>query len=204
MFVDPTNANLVYIAQTSMYRSSDGGKTFEAWAGAPSGDDYHVLWINPRSDQDIVIGVDQGAVVSVDGGATWTSWYNQPTGQFYHVSTDQQFPYNVYGAQQDSGTAAVPSRSDYGEITYREWAPVGGFEFAYIVPDPANPNYVYTGGWYGTVLRLRTNYRANHPSFYSYLEVPHLSDGAHRVCAARSAHAVRGRAIRFEEQGRRV
>jgi photosystem II stability/assembly factor-like uncharacterized protein len=163
VFVDPTNANMVYIAQTSMYRSTDGGKTFAAWAGAPSGDDYHVLWINPRSDQDIILGVDQGAVVSVDGGATWTSWYNQPTGQFYHVSTDQQFPYYVYGAQQDSGTAAVASRSDYGEITYREWAPVGGFEFSYIVPDPANLNYVYTGGWYGTVLRFeRTTGQITH------------------------------------------
>jgi len=163
VFVDPTNANLVYVAQTSMYRSTDGGKSFEAWQGAPSGDDYHVIWINPRSDQDIILGVDQGAVVSVDGGATWSSWYNQPTGQFYHVSTDQQFPYYVYGAQQDSGTAAVASRSDYGEITYREWAPVGGFEFAYIVPDPANSNYVYTGGWYGTVLRFeRTTGQITH------------------------------------------
>ncbi len=152
-FVDPRNADNVYVAQTSMYRSTDGGRTFEAWAGAPSGDDYHVLWINPASPQHMILGVDQGAVISVDGGSTWSSWYNQPTGQFYHVSTDQHFPYYVYSAQQDSGTAAVPSRSDYGEITYRDWAPTGAFEFCYIVPDPANPNYVYAGGWYGTVLR---------------------------------------------------
>jgi len=153
VFVDPKNADRVYIAQTSMYRSTDGGRTFEAWAGAPSGDDYHVLWINPANTQNMILGVDQGAVVSVDGGDTWSSWYNQATGQFYHVSTDQHFPYYVYGAQQDSGTAAVPSRSDYGEITYREWAPTGGFEFCYIAPDPLNPNYVYAGGWYGTLLR---------------------------------------------------
>jgi photosystem II stability/assembly factor-like uncharacterized protein len=153
VFVDPKNADLVYVAQTSMYRSMDGGRTFEAWAGAPSGDDYHVLWINPANTQNIILGVDQGAVISVNGGNTWSSWYNQATGQFYHVSTDQQFPYYVYAAQQDSGTAAVPSRSDYGEITYRDWAPTGGFEFSYIAPDPANPNYVYAGGWYGTVLR---------------------------------------------------
>ncbi len=154
VFVDPKNADFVYVAQTSMYRSKDGGRTFEAWAGAPSGDDYHVLWINPANTQHMVIGVDQGAVTSVDGGNTWSSWYNQATGQFYHVSTDQHFPYYVYGAQQDSGTAAVPSRSDYGEITYRDWAPTGGFEFCYITPDPANPNFVYAGGWYGTVLRF--------------------------------------------------
>jgi photosystem II stability/assembly factor-like uncharacterized protein len=153
VFVDPKNADYVYVAQTSMYRSTDGGRTFEAWQGAPSGDDYHVLWINPANPQKMILGVDQGAVISVDGGKTWSSWYNQATGQFYHVSTDQHFPYYVYGAQQDSGTAAVPSRSDYGEITYRDWAPTGAFEFCYIVPDPANPNYVYAGGWYGTVLR---------------------------------------------------
>jgi len=153
VFVDPKNADRVYVAQTSMYRSTDGGRTFEAWAGAPSGDDFHVLWINPASTQNMILGVDQGAIISVDGGNTWSSWYNQATGQFYHVSTDQHFPYYVYSAQQDSGTAAVPSRSDYGEITYRDWAPTGAFEFCYIVPDPANPNYVYAGGWYGTVLR---------------------------------------------------
>jgi photosystem II stability/assembly factor-like uncharacterized protein len=153
VFVDPTNASKVFVAQTSMYRSTDGGHTFEAWAGAPSGDDFHVLWINPANPQHMILGVDQGAIISVNGGSTWSSWYNQPTGQFYHVSTDQHFPYYVYGAQQDSGTAAVPSRSDSGEITYRDWAPTGGFEFSYIVPDPLNPNYVYVGGWYGTVLR---------------------------------------------------
>src|ERR1700690_2263411 len=153
VFVDPKNANLVYVAQTSMYRSTDGGRSFEAWAGAPSGDDYHVLWINPANTQNMILGVDQGAVISVDGGNTWSSWYNQATGQFYHVTTDQQFPYFAYAAQQDSGTAAVPSRSDYGEITYRDWAPAGAFEFCFMAPDPLNPNYVYGGGWYGPVLR---------------------------------------------------
>lgn len=153
VFIDPRNADYIYVAQTSMYRSTDAGRTFEAWVGAPSGDDYHVLWINPANTQDMILGVDQGAMISVNGGQTWSSWYNQPTGQFYHVSTDQKFPYFVYAAQQDSGTAAVPNRSDNGEITYRDWAPVGAFEYCYIAPDPLNPNYVYAGGWYGTVLR---------------------------------------------------
>jgi photosystem II stability/assembly factor-like uncharacterized protein len=153
VFVDPRNPNAVYVAQTSMYRSLDGGKTFEAFFGAPSGDDIHMIWINPQDTRYMLLGVDQGAVISVDSGETWTEWYNQPTGQFYHVITDNRFPYYVYAAQQDSGTAAVPSRSDYGEITYRDWAPTGGFEFAYIAPDPADPNYVYIGGWYGSVLR---------------------------------------------------
>jgi photosystem II stability/assembly factor-like uncharacterized protein len=154
VFVDPKNALAVYIAQTTMYRSLDGGKTFDGFYGAPSGDDIHNMWINPLDTRNMILGVDQGAIVSVTGGASWSSWYNQPTGQFYHVTTDDKFPYYVYAAQQDSGTAAVASRSDYGEITYRDWEPTGGFEFSFIAPDPLNPNNVYIGGWYGSVLRF--------------------------------------------------
>ena len=101
----------------------------------------------------MILGVDQGATISLDAGLTWSSWYNQPTGQFYHVITDNQFPYVSYAPQQDSGTAAVPNRSDYGEISYRDWFSIGGFEFCYIAPDPLNPNIVYSGGWYGSTLR---------------------------------------------------
>ena len=115
-FPDTNNPTLLYVAQTSLYRSSDGGKTFEAYVGAPSGDDFHVLWSDPENSARMLLGVDQGAIVSVDAGKSWTSWYNQPTGQFYHVSTDNLFPYRVFGAQQDSGTAAILSRSDYGQI----------------------------------------------------------------------------------------
>jgi photosystem II stability/assembly factor-like uncharacterized protein len=154
IFVDPHDARNVYVAQTSMYRSIDGGRTFEAWQGAPSGDDYHIMWFNPIDSRRMILGVDQGAVITNDGGLTWSSWYNQPTGQFYHVSTDQQYPYNVYGAQQDSGTAGVPSRTDFGEITNHDWSPVGGFEFSFIEVDPLDPNIVYTGGWYGSVLKF--------------------------------------------------
>ncbi|HJX84672.1 MAG TPA: hypothetical protein VJ723_10040, partial [Candidatus Angelobacter sp.] len=95
IMVDPRNGQNVYVAQTSMYRSSNGGRTFDAWAGAPSGDDFHVIWINPRDNQQMILGVDQGAIVSVNGGKTWSSWYNQATGQFYHVITDNSFPYYV-------------------------------------------------------------------------------------------------------------
>jgi photosystem II stability/assembly factor-like uncharacterized protein len=153
VFADPNHPDVVYVAQTSMYRSTDGGKTFEAFAGAPSGDDFHVMWIDPRDSSRIFFGVDQGAIVSSNGGKTWSSWYNQPTGQFYHVSTDNSFPYRVYGAQQDSGTASVLSRSDYGQILLQDWNSVGGFEYAFIAPDPAHPNFVYSGGWYGSVVR---------------------------------------------------
>jgi len=153
VFTDPQNPDVLYVAQTSLYRSTDGGKTFEAYVGAPSGDDFHVLWIDPRNSARMILGVDQGAIISVDSGKTWTSWYNQPTGQFYHVSTDNLFPYRVYGAQQDSGTAGVLSRSNYGEILLQDWYSIGGFEYAYITPDPANPDFVYSGGWYGSVVR---------------------------------------------------
>ena len=154
IFADPRNPDVVYVMQTTTYRSTDGGEHFSAFKGAPGGDDYHVMWIDPQNPQRMILGVDQGATISVDGGKTWNSWYNQATGQFYHVITDNQFPYVAYAPQQDSGTAAVPNRSDYGEITYRDWFSIGGFEFCFIAPDPLNPDIVYSGGWYGSVVRF--------------------------------------------------
>ncbi|MDQ2817160.1 MAG: glycoside hydrolase [Candidatus Eremiobacteraeota bacterium] len=143
--VAPDDADRVYVANTSTYRSDDGGHTFKAIKGAPGGDDYHTVWINPRNPSIIALASDQGATISVNGGATWSSWYNQPTAQFYHVATDNRFPYWVYGGQQESGSAGVASRSDYGEITFREWHPVGTEEYGYVAPDPLDPNIVYGG-----------------------------------------------------------
>jgi photosystem II stability/assembly factor-like uncharacterized protein len=154
VYSDPRNADVVYIMQTTTYRSTDGGQNFTAYKGAPGGDDYHVLWIDPQNSQRMILGVDQGAIISVDGGKVWSSWYNQPTGQLYHVTTDNQFPYIAYAAQQDSGTVAVPDRSDFGEISFRDWFSTGGFEFCYIAPDPLNPSIIYSGGWYGSVVRF--------------------------------------------------
>ena len=128
IYVDPRNPDLIYVMQTSMYRSTDGGKTFESYKGAPSGEDQHVLWIDPTDTQRMILGSDQGAIVSLDGGRTWTDWFTQPTGQFYHVITDEGFPYRLYAAQQDSGSVAVLSRSDFGQITYRDWFSTGAFE----------------------------------------------------------------------------
>jgi photosystem II stability/assembly factor-like uncharacterized protein len=145
--VDPADPDVVYVCNTSMHRSTDGGRTFFPVKGAPGGDDYHQLWIDPRDPQRRILGVDQGAVVTLNGGATWSSWFNQPTGQFYHVITDGRFPYWVYGAQQDSGAAGIPSRTDNVDginlTEFRESA-VGG-ESDNIAPDPENPQIIFGG-----------------------------------------------------------
>ena len=143
--VDPTNANIVYAANTSTYRSTDGGRTFTAIKGAPGGDDYHTIWINPANHDIILIAADQGATITVNGGQTWSSWYNQPTAQMFHVAADNRFPYWVYGGQQESGSAGVVSRSDSGQITFREWHPVGVEEYGYAAPDPLHPGIVFGG-----------------------------------------------------------
>src|SRR5437763_8927171 len=116
--VDPKNRDVVYVANTSAYRSADGGRTFTCFKGAPGGDDYHTIWINPDDPQILLLASDQGATISVNGGKTWSSWYNQPTAQFYHVITDNQFPYWVYGGQQESGSVGIVSRGNDGAITF--------------------------------------------------------------------------------------
>jgi photosystem II stability/assembly factor-like uncharacterized protein len=141
--VSPDNPDLIYVANTTTWKSTDAGKTFVGFKGAPGGDDYQRIWINPENSQIIALTADQGAVISVNAGVTWSSWYNQPTAQFYHVTTDTRFPYWVYGAQQESGSAATMSRSDYGEITFREWSLPGVFEYGDIAVDPNDPNIVY-------------------------------------------------------------
>jgi len=159
VFVDPKNRDVVYVMQTCTYRSTDGGVNFTAFKGAPDGDDYHVLWIDPANSDRMILGVDQGATISVDGGKSWTPWYNQPTGQLYHLSADNQFPYVIYASQQDSGTVAIPSRSDFGRIRNRDVFSPAGYEFGYIVADPLHPYLVYSDGAPGTIVRLdrRTN-----------------------------------------------
>ncbi len=143
--VDPKNKDVIYVANTSTYRSTDAGKNFTAIKGAPGGDDYHTIWINPENPDIIAIAVDQGATISVNGGQTWSSWYNQPTAQFYHVITDNEFPYWVYGGQQESGSVGTASRSDFGEITFRDWTTLGVEEYGYVAPDPLHPNLIYGG-----------------------------------------------------------
>jgi photosystem II stability/assembly factor-like uncharacterized protein len=152
--VDPSNPDIVYAPNVALFRSVDGGKTFTVLKGAPGGDDYHYLWIDPTNSARMILASDQGTSISVDGGATWTSWYNQATAQMYHVVTDNRFPYFVYGSQQDSGTAVVASRTDHGEILEAERMSVGGAESGYIAPDPKDPKIVYVGDTLGSLTRF--------------------------------------------------
>jgi photosystem II stability/assembly factor-like uncharacterized protein len=143
--VHPTNPDIVYVPTIVAWKSIDGGRTFTGWRGAPGGDDYQRMWINPTMPDVILMTADQGAIVTLNGGDTWSSWYNQSTAQFYHVSTDNAFPYRVCGGQQESGSACVQSRGDDGQITFREWHPVGVEEYGYVAPDPLDPDIVYGG-----------------------------------------------------------
>ena len=143
--VDPKDPDIVYSANVVTWKSTDGGKTFTAFRGAPGGDDYHRIWINPDNPQIILLASDQGAIITVNGGQTFSSWYNQPTAQFYHVSTDNSFPYTVYGGQQESGSVGIVSRGNDGAITFREWHPVGAEEYAYVAADPLDNNIIYGG-----------------------------------------------------------
>ncbi|MGC2548742.1 MAG: glycoside hydrolase [Candidatus Sulfotelmatobacter sp.] len=144
--VDSKNADVVYCASTVTMKSTDGGKTWFGFRGAPGGDDYQNLWINPNDPNIILLVSDQGALVTVNGGASWSSWYNQPTAQIYHVSVTPTFPYRVCGGQQESGSVCIASRGNDGAITYREWHPVGVIEYGYVAPDPLDPDIIYGGG----------------------------------------------------------
>jgi len=143
--VDPKNKDIVYDANVVTWKSTDAGKTWTGWKGAPGGDDYHRLWINPANPDIILLASDQGAGVTVNGGDTWSSWYNQPTAQLYHVSADNAFPYNVYSGQQESGSVGIASRGNDGAITFRDWHPVNAEEYGYVVADPLDPNIIYGG-----------------------------------------------------------
>lgn len=144
--VDPKNADTLYVSNTSVYKSTDGGKTWTAVKGAPGGDDYHQLWIEPDDPNRMVLGSDQGCVVTVDGAKTWSTWYNQSTAQVYHVAPDYRFPYWLTGAQQDSGAVAVPSRSSHSEISDHDWTGIcAGGESGYTAPDPLYPEILFGG-----------------------------------------------------------
>ncbi len=144
--VDPQNPDVVYSASIVTERSTDGGKTWMSIRGAPGGDDYQNLWINPRNPNIILLVSDQGALVSVNRGESWSSWYNQPTAQLYHVAATNTFPYQVCAGQQESGSVCTSTRGNDGAITYREWHPAGIIEYGYAAPDPLHPGIIYGAG----------------------------------------------------------
>jgi photosystem II stability/assembly factor-like uncharacterized protein len=143
--VHPANPDIVFSDSIVTWKSIDGGKTWTAFRGAPGGDDYQNIWINSNNPDIILMASDQGAIITLNGGETWSSWYNQPTAQLYHVAADNSFPYRVYSGQQESGSAGVLSRGNDGQITFREWQPVGVDEYGYAAPDPLDPDIVYGG-----------------------------------------------------------
>ena len=161
--IDPNHSDVLYVPNVALYRSEDGGKTISIVRGAPGGDDYHELWVDPKNSSRMILGVDQGTSISLDYGRTWSTWYNQPTAQLYHAITDNDFPYIVYGAQQDSGSAAIYSRTDHGQITPRDWFLPGGSESGYIAPDPLHPNIIYLTDTFGGVIRFnrKTSFSQN-------------------------------------------
>ncbi|MFI5311694.1 MAG: WD40/YVTN/BNR-like repeat-containing protein, partial [Gemmatimonadales bacterium] len=154
IYADPQNPDVMYLMGTSMYRSTDAGRHVASFWGAPSGADPRFVWIDPTNGKRMLVGVDQGAAISVDGGASFTPYYGIVNGQFYRVATDYDFPYHVCGPQQDSGTACVASRSDFGVIRPNDWYPGGGFENGFLIADPLDRRYLYTQGWYHVLRRF--------------------------------------------------
>src|SRR2546426_2307939 len=147
VWVDSQNPDVVYTIATTVYRSTDGGKTFSAFKGAPGGEDPHCAWIDPTNGQRIFFGFDQGPAITLDGGQTWSGYYQIPIDQIYHLATDNQYPYWVMGSQQDTGAIMTRSRSDWGQITEFDWLPLPSSEFGTVVPDPLKPTTVYGVGY---------------------------------------------------------
>ncbi len=147
VYVDPENPNVVYVLNTATYRSTDGGRVFHAFKGAPGGEDYHRLWIDPNDGNRMIIGADQGASVTLDGGRTWSLWYTEPIAQIYHLATTAQYPYWIVGSQQDTGAVMIESLGDMGQININDWKPNASSEFGYIATDPLNPDIMYGVGY---------------------------------------------------------
>jgi photosystem II stability/assembly factor-like uncharacterized protein len=147
VFVDSQNPDIVYTMSTAMYRSTDGGVTFQPFKGAPGGEDYHKLWIDPTNGHRMLVGSDQGGSVTVDDGRTWSLWYTQPISQVYHIATDSQYPYWIMAAQQDTGAVMISSRGMFGQVNFTDWSPLPSSEFGVVTPDPKHPHIIYGVGY---------------------------------------------------------
>ena len=203
---DPKNPDVVYSASIVTERSTDGGKTWSSIRGAPGGDDYQNLWINPNDPKIILLVADQGALVTVNGGETWSSWYNQPTAQIYHVSATDGFPYRVCGGQQESGSVCISTRGNDGEISYREWHPVGAIEYGYVAHGPARSgHYLWRGadGSFAISLEHRAGAERDAVSG-ARRENSHGPDAAADVFAGRSAHSLYDGEFCFQDDGWRA
>lgn len=152
IYADSQEEDVVYVLNVNYHRSRDGGETFESY-NAPHGD-HHDLWIAPEDNQRMIIGDDGGAQISFDAGENWSTYYNQPTSQFYRVTTDNHFPYRIYGAQQDNSTVRILHRTDGGSIGERDWEPTAGGESAHLAVDPENNDVVYGGSYGGFLTRV--------------------------------------------------
>ncbi|HEY3884800.1 MAG TPA: hypothetical protein VGL62_06320, partial [Vicinamibacterales bacterium] len=147
VWVDSQNPDILYTVATALYRSTDGANTFSPFKGAPGGEDYHVMWIDPTNGQRMLVGADQGATVTLDGGKTWSLWYSEPLAQVYHVSTDTHYPFWALGAQQDTGAVMIRSAGDFGQVNFTDWSPLPSSEFGTITADPLHPEILYGVGY---------------------------------------------------------
>jgi photosystem II stability/assembly factor-like uncharacterized protein len=147
VFVDSQSPDILYTMSTAMYQSTDGGVTFHAFKGAPGGEDYHKLWIDPTNGKRMLVGSDQGASVTLDFGQTWSLWYTQTISQVYHVATDSQYPYQIMAAQQDTGAVMISSRGTWGQVNFTDWSPLPSSEFGVVTADPRNPHIIYGVGY---------------------------------------------------------
>lgn len=159
--ISPSNPKTIYIPNTALYRSVDGGKRFAAIKGSPDGDDFHLLWIDPTHPSQMIVAADQGASISLDDGEHWSSWYDEPTAQIYRVATSSGPFYKIYATQQDSGSFEIPYRSYEGVITNRSWKTSGGGEAGYVIPQPNHPSIVFGSDYLGHVSRLNTRTHQN-------------------------------------------
>ena len=203
--VDPKNPDVLYTTSTVTWRSEDGGSTWTGIRGAPGGDDYQNIWINPNNPNIIFLVSDQGALISENYGRTWTTWYNQPTAQLYHVVADNGVPYRVCAGQQDSGSLCLSSRGNDGEITFRDWHPVGVIEYGYAVPDPLNPNIIYGAGRADVTKYdwITGQVQKNHADRAHLVQIPHRPHAAADLFAEGPAHSLFRRQLSVQDDRRR-